>query len=146
MTQAEICVGGGLAAKMFSIKLSQMEKQQQILLLEEKKAEELVTSVEIERSRIHSLNVEQLAHVDELTKQVNSLEEQLSERKFQIEHQNAKHRDVLMDAKLLAHEVKQFWTQFSRHIPEKENEFSDVRLFESYEIKEAVKRIESLAV
>lgn len=52
-----------------------------------------------------------------------------------MEHQNDKHRDVLMDAKLLAQEVKQLWTQFS-----------DVRLFESYEIKEAVKRIESLAV
>lgn len=61
-----------------------MEKQQQILLLEKKKAKELVTSVEIERNRIHSLNVEQLAQVDELTKQVNSLEEQLSERKFQV--------------------------------------------------------------
>ncbi|VDL16452.1 unnamed protein product [Hymenolepis diminuta] len=120
---------------IFNIKLSEMEKQQQILLLGKEKVKELVSSVEIERNRFHCLNVEQLAQVDELTKKVNSLEEQLSERKFQMEHQNAKHRDVLMDAKLLAHVVKQLWTQSS-----------DVRLFESYEIKEAVKRIELLPV
>ncbi|VUZ48891.1 unnamed protein product [Hymenolepis diminuta] len=121
--------------EIFNIKLSEMEKQQQILLLGKEKVKELVSSVEIERNRFHCLNVEQLAQVDELTKKVNSLEEQLSERKFQMEHQNAKHRDVLMDAKLLAHVVKQLWTQSS-----------DVRLFESYEIKEAVKRIELLPV
>ncbi|VDN98730.1 unnamed protein product [Rodentolepis nana] len=130
----------------FDIKLSQMEEKHKILLSENKKAKEIFTSVENERNRMHNLSREHLIQVDKLTKKVYSLEEQLSEKKFQMGHQNAKQRDILVDAKLLAQQIRQLRIWITQNIKEKDNELFETDLFGSFEAQEAAKRIESLAL
>uniref|UniRef100_A0A5K3EU67 HMMR_C domain-containing protein n=1 Tax=Mesocestoides corti TaxID=53468 RepID=A0A5K3EU67_MESCO len=131
--------------EVFDSTLTQLDKRHQLLQTEAKIAREAAAVNEAERDRLHKETAEHLLQTDQLAKRVALLEHSVSTKNNQIIQLNGKQRSLIKDAKVLFKEIKCLQDQLFRCSQTNGTKLSDCGLNVSYEVQEALARIEEIA-